>query len=287
MSRTQPSCALITGASQGLGRAFARECADRGMSLLLVALPGSGLPELCDSIASERGVSVEYLEADLTEPSSLDCLLAMIRSKELKVDLLVNNAGIGAVGLFLDRSVEYHDAVITLNALALVRLTRLLVTRLGDRGPARILNVASLGALFPMPTFAVYSATKSFVLNFSLALREELSGSVGVSVLCPNAIRTTPAVNGYIDKLGLIPRLACLTPERIARIAMNGAVRGKAVIIPGFVNRVAAAVSRFVPRTVVAKTISHFWGSYGESIEGTHDLYAPRASAGMADRPVL
>jgi len=265
MLHEENKCALITGASLGLGRAFARECASRGMDLVLVALPGSGLPAVGDAIARERGVSVDWLEGDLTESATLEGLVATIRAKALKVDLLVNNAGIGSVGPFADSAIEHHEAVIRLNAIALVRLTRLLLAELEDRGSAHILNVASLGAFFPMPTLSVYSATKSFVLNYSLALREELSGKVGVSVLCPNAIRTTAAVGDYVDGLGFVSRLACLGPEAIARIALDGVARGKAVIIPGRFNRALAAVGRFLPRSIVMRAIRRYWGGFGEA----------------------
>ena len=262
MPRMEFKCALITGASLGLGRAFAGECAARGMNLALVALPGSGLPELSRAIARERGVAVDWLEADLTESETLERLRGMIRSKRLEVDFLVNNAGMGFIGPFLDSAIERHEATIRLNTIALIRLTRLLIDEFKGREKAHILNVASLGAFFPMPTFSVYSATKSFVLNYSLALRQELAGSVGVSVLCPNAIRTTAAVEDYLDRFGLASRLTCLTPEQIARIALDGVAHDKAVIIPGFFNRVLAAVGRLVPRNMVMRLINRCWGGF-------------------------
>jgi hypothetical protein len=257
--------ALITGASMGLGRAFARECAARGMNLLLVALPGEGLPELGASIAREAGVSAEWLEADLREPATLERITSLIRSRDL--GLLVNNAGIGGVGLFMDRPLEHHEATVCLNVLALMRLTRLVAAEFGRGKNCRILNVASLGAFYPMPTLSVYSATKSFVLDFSLALRAELAGSVGVSVLCPNAIRTTSAVGDYVDGFGLVSRMACMSPEKIARIALDGVARGKAVIVPGRFNGLLAALSRLVPTALVMKAIRHYWGGFGAAAE--------------------
>jgi uncharacterized protein len=274
MSRKEFKCALITGASLGLGRAFAQECAARGMDLLLVALPGSGLPELGDSIARERGVAVYALEADLTDGATLERLVELIRSKALGIDLLVNNAGIGSVGAFADSDIELHEAAIRLNAIALVRLTRLLLAEFEGREAAHILNVASLGAFFPMPALSVYAATKSFVYNFSLALREELSGKVGVSVLCPNAFKTTAAVGDYLDRLGFLPRLVCLAPEYIARVALRGAARGEAVIIPGFFNRALVAVGRFVPRTLAMRAIRRYWGGFGEAEGGAREPIA-------------
>ncbi len=253
--------ALITGASMGLGRALARECASRGMRLFLVALPGSGLSELAEELNVEFGVETAWLEGDLTEAATLERLRSRIEAEALDIDLLINNAGIGTPGHFLDHSLEYHEATIELNALALVRLVRLFLPDLRRRN-ASILNVASLGAFFPMPTMPIYAATKSFVLHFSLALREELGGTVGVSVLCPNAIRTTPDVNRYIDNLGPLARRACFTPECIARSALDGVARNRAVIVPGAVNRVIAFISQVVPRALINRTIRHYWGTF-------------------------
>ncbi len=253
--------ALITGASMGLGRALARECASRGMRLFLVALPGSGLSELAEELNVEFGVETAWLEGDLTEAATLERLRSRIEAEALNIDLLINNAGIGTPGHFMDHSLEYHEATIELNALALVRLVRLFLPDLRRRN-ASILNVASLGAFFPMPTMPIYAATKSFVLHFSLALREELGGTVGVSVLCPNAIRTTPDVNRYIDNLGPLARRACFTPECIARSALDGVARNRAVIVPGAVNRVIAFISQVVPRALINRTIRHYWGTF-------------------------
>jgi len=275
------SCALITGASLGLGRAFARECASRGMNLLLVALPDSGLPELGESIGRETGVRVDWLEADLTEAATLEALIALIRSMRLDVELLVNNAGIGGVGLFMDLPVEHHEDTIRLNVLALTSLTRRIASEFSERKKLRVLNVASLGAFFPMPTLSVYSATKSFVLDFSLALRAELAGSVGVSVLCPNAIVTNEAVDDYVSGLGLVSRLACMTPARVARAALDGVARGKAIIIPGRFNRVLAALSRFVPRALAMRAIRRYWGGF-ETTGESADVGPAGAEAGSA-----
>jgi uncharacterized protein len=266
MKHVKP-CALVTGASLGLGRAFAHECAARGMDLLLVALPGGGLPELSASIARETEVAVEWLEADLTESATLGKILSLIRSKGLEIELLINNAGLGGVGLFMDYPLEHHEATVHLNILALMRLTRLIVAEFGGRRTCNILNVASLGSFYPMPTLSVYSATKSFVFDFSLALRAELAGSVGVSVLCPNAFKTTSAVDEYVENFGLVSRLACLPPAKIARIALDGVARGKAVIVPGRFNRSLAALSRFAPRALVMRTIRHYWGGFGATAE--------------------
>lgn len=279
-------CALVTGASMGLGKALARECAAKGLDLLLVALPGSGLGEVAGAIAREAGVRVDWLEADLTEARTIELLVAMARDKDLR--LLVNNAGIGEPGYFLDFPPDYHDDTISLNAAALVRLCRLAVEVFGDRPDCGIINVASLGSLYPMPGMAVYSATKSFVRSFTLALRAELRGRVRVSVLCPNAFATTPESAAYIARCGLAARLCCLSVERIARAALAGHGRGKALVYPGRLNRLLAALARVTPRALAARAVRRYWGGFAKksptlwqpAAAGSARVEGPRGGAG-------
>jgi uncharacterized protein len=265
--RPLPTRALITGASQGLGRAFADECAARGMDLFLVALPGSGLPQVAQCIESEWDVRAEWIEMDLTEEDAPGRLLEALEKGGFEADLLVNNAGIGSIGLFGESPLEGHDAVMELNMLALVRITHRLIPQLLKREAPYILNVASLGAFFPMISLPVYSATKSFVLTFSLALREELRGSVGVGTLCPNTIRNDRATNEYVDKLPLICRWACLYPSRIARAGMDGLLRGKAIIVPGFLNKLLRIIGPFVPRPLVTAVVRSLWGGFDKEVK--------------------
>ncbi len=257
-----PKHALITGASQGLGRGFADECAARGMDLFLVALPGSGLPEVAKRISGEQNVKVDWLEIDLTDADAPDRLLSALEKCGFKTDLLVNNAGIGSIGLFSESPLVGHDAVMKLNMLALTRITHRLIPELLSRETAYILNVASLGAFFPMISLPVYSATKSFVLTFSLALSEELRGRIGVGTLCPNTIRNDRATNEYVDKLPLICRRACLYPSEIAHAGIDGLLRGKAIIVPGFLNKLLRVVGPLVPRTLVTAVIRSLWGGF-------------------------
>ena len=270
-------CACITGASQGLGLAFARECAARGMSLFLVALPESGLPEVSDELTRRYGVPVEWLEADLTDLSTPDRMLRFIRANGLPIDLLINNAGISSVGLFRDAELEHHEYVIELNVKSLMRLTYLLVPELKERSAACILNVASLSAVYPIHYLPVYSATKSFVLSFSAALRNELEGEVGVSVLCPNTIRTPGAVQEFIDRQGPLCRLACLYPERIAREAVEGAVRNRPVIVPGRLNRLIHGIAPAVPGRLVAMVARRYWGEFDTISRAARPVPEPAA----------
>lgn len=262
--RPVPGHALITGASQGLGRAFADECAARGMDLFLVALPDSGLPEVAERVTSEWDVGVDWLETDLTEEDAPDRVASALERSGFETDLLVNNAGIGSIGPFGESSLASHEATIRLNVLALVRLTHRLIPELGRREAAHILNVASLGAFFPMPSLPIYAATKSFLLTFSLALREELRGSIGVGTLCPNTIRNDRATEDYVDRLPFFCRWACLYPSRIAREGIEGLLRGKAIIVPGFVNKLLRVIGPFVPRSLVTGVTRHLWGGFAE-----------------------
>jgi len=234
------------------------------MDLVLTALPGESLDELGASIARESGVEVLCLEGDLSEASTLEELASLASSTQAAPDLLINNAGIGRVESFAGSDPDYIGAMVRLNAEALLRLTRRFLDW-GVRRRRQVLNVASLGALFPMPTLAAYSATKSLVLNASLALREELAGEVGVTVLCPNAIRTTPEVEAYVEGFGLLAKWACQKPELVARAGLDGAERNRAVVIPGAFNKALAAAGRLAPRAMVMRAIRACWGGFGSA----------------------
>lgn len=262
MRNEKARCALITGSSQGLGRAFAEECAGRGMDLVLASLPDTGLPEVARIIERTHGVRVEAVEIDLATIDGPSRLCRRLEEKGIKVDLLINNAGVGYNSRFGDSTLRQNETTIELNVGALVRLTHQLLPGLKQRGKAWVLNVASLAAYFPMPYMPVYAPTKSFVLNFSLALREELRGTtVGMSVLCPNGIRTNRGNRDLIDRQGLVGRITCRYPDEVARAALAGLFAGKAVIVPGIVNRILRGVSAFVPRGLYMRVISRRWGA--------------------------
>ena len=254
------TCTVITGASQGLGKAFAEECALRGRNLVLAALPDTGLPEVARWIARVHGVRALALEVDLTADDGPARLVRFVEESGLGVDALVNNAGVGFNGRFGDSEPAHNETTIRLNMLAVVALTRALLPELRRRERARVLNVASLAAFFPMPWLPVYSSSKSFVLAFSLALREELRGTgVSVSVVCPNGIRTNRLARELIARQGLAGRLTCQYPEQVAREAMRGLEAGRAVIVPGAVNRFIRFAGGLVPRSIAMGVISRRW----------------------------
>lgn len=253
--------ALVTGASQGLGRAFAEQCARRDMDLVLVALPNSGLPRVAQGIALLYRVQADFIEMDLTEPGNPEALTRWIVSRALKVSLLINNAGVGYNSRFEDSTLTENEACILLNNLALVKITRLLLPELKRRPEAFILNVASMAAFFPMPFMPVYGPSKTFILNFSLALREEMKDtSVSVSVLCPNGIRTNGECRRKIEDHGLIGELVSMDPEQVATCALKGTLAKRAVIVPGVLNQVISLLGRHAPRSIVCPVVSAFYG---------------------------
>jgi uncharacterized protein len=265
LNRTQAhtplGCALITGASQGLGLAFAHGCAQRGLDLLLVALPDSGLQEVAQTLRVTYGVRCEVLAQDLARDDGPQAVARWVADLGWPLAYLINNAGVSYNSRFEDSTVAENEAVILLNNLATVKLTHLLLPELKKRRRAHVLNVASLAAFFPMPFMPVYAPTKAFVLGFSLALRQEMRDTpVSVSVLCPNGLRTRPDCSAKIEQHGAIGRLFCMDAAPAAEYALRQTSSGAAIIVPGSLNRVLAALSRLVPRTTILAVVSAFWG---------------------------
>ena len=262
MMKVKPRCALITGASQGLGKAFAEECAGRGMALVLVALPDTGLHELASLIRRSSAVAVEVVELDLTAADASGVLVETLRRRGLVPDLLVNNAGVGFTSRFGDSRPEQNETTIQLNVAGLVRVTQSVLPFLRGNARSWVLNVASLGAYYPMPSMPVYSSTKSFILDFSLLLRAELHGSgTAVSVLCPNGIRTNRGARALIEEQGWAGRLTCQYPDEVARAGLEGVLKDRAVIVPGLANRVLRGLRPLVPRMLFMRLIARRWGT--------------------------
>ena len=260
MRKLPGAYALITGGSQGLGKALAEECARRGMNILLVALAGTGLRSLSAEIAARYGVESHYLELDLSGHSGPEQVAHLVACHGWNLRVLINNAAASTHGLFEDTSLKRTELVMNLNMAAVVKATHLLIPALKAYGQSYILNVASLAAMGPMPYMPVYAASKAFVLSFTLALREELRRSgvrVSVSVLCPGGMPTNGDSAKRIRASGLGGRLTSVRPERVATIALTHMLRGRACIIPGWLNKIVYLVSSFMPRTVLTRSVSN------------------------------
>lgn len=247
MSKHNNLYTLITGASTGLGKAFAEECARRKMNLILVALPQENLTSLCEELKNTYHINAFCKETDLTDRQSAVDFAKWV-TDNFSVNILINNAGTGGTKLFTDSTLDYLDNMIQLNIRATTLLTRLLLPNLKKQAPAHILNVSSLAAFSPVPYKTIYPATKAFIHHFSRGLGAELKDTqVSVSVLNPGPIMTNSDVTKRINGQSSYVKLSIMTPEETAQIAVRKMLKGKAVIIPGFMNRFNAFFIRLVP----------------------------------------
>jgi uncharacterized protein len=242
---------LITGASSGLGAEFARQCARRGDELVLVARRKDRLEALAEDIGGE----IHVIAVDLAAAGAPEWLLGEVEALGLTVDTLVNNAGFGLAGKFARLAPERQAEMIDLNVAALTKLTRLVLPPMLERGKGAILNVGSTGAFQAGPGFAVYFATKAYVLSFTEALHQELKGAgVKVSALCPGPTRTEfGAVAGVTNPR--FDRFAADAPG-VVKAGLVGLDRNRAVVIPGITNKFSAQSSRLIPRALMRRIVA-------------------------------
>ncbi|HEY5457950.1 MAG TPA: SDR family oxidoreductase [Sphingomicrobium sp.] len=240
--------ALITGASAGLGVDFARQLSAQGKQLVLVARRRDRL----DALAAELG-NTRAVEMDLSEAGAADRLMADLAAHGEQADLLVNNAGFGLTGRFAELDGRRQRQMIDLNCGALIELAHAVLPAMIERKQGRILNVASTAAFQPGPGMAVYFATKAFVLSFSEALHEEVKRhGVTVSALCPGPTATEFGEVAGFGQSNLLDKVAADSAS-VVRAGLAGLDNGKAVIIPGVMNKSTAQAHRFFPRSWVRK----------------------------------
>jgi short-subunit dehydrogenase len=238
--------ALVTGASAGIGEAFARALARRGYDLVLVARRRGRLESLAKELAERHGVIASVVPADLAEEAELERLAAAVAADP--PDLLVNNAGFGTLGRFAELELERELEEIRLNVVALVRLTRAALPGMLARGRGGVVNVSSLAGESPGPFTATYSATKAYVTRFSEALHEEVRGSgVTVQALLPGFTKTEFQEVAGVDRAS-VPGFAWLSAEQVAEASLAALERGDAICIPGAGYRVLGALTAVAPR---------------------------------------
>lgn len=247
-----PRYALITGASSGIGLALAEALARRGQALILVARQRDALESIACELAQRFGVDVLFRICDLSEPLQLSGLLHELEQSGRQIELLVNNAGFGSSGAFIDQPWAQEQEMIELNVLAVARLCHAIGGQMARHGGGQILNVASVVGFMPGAWMSNYYASKAYVLHFSEALRLELKAhGVKVSVLCPGPtrtafFRTARAVMGRMENGKLM-----MSAEEVALIAVKGLKRNKAIIVPGWRNRLMTWSPRLAPRWLV------------------------------------
>jgi short-subunit dehydrogenase len=248
---------LITGASSGIGKAMAEYCGSLGMNLLLVSLPGEGLGDVARQIAGQYHVHTDFLETDLSSLESPEAVYSWVSGKKYPVNILVNNAGLAGTVVFENTDLPYIDQRLLVNIRALVMLTRLFLPDLKKHDKAHILNVGSLSAFFSIPYKSLYSATKSFVVNFSRGVRYELKETpVKISVVCPNGVKTNPVSHARVDSHGIITKLTTLSAKEVAMISIDEMLNDRFLIIPGIFNRMIYVISKIIPLQIKQSILS-------------------------------
>lgn len=238
---------LITGASRGLGKAMATECASRGRNLILVSLPGEGISNISDEIKQKYSVETASFETDLRSVWAIRELISQVTSS-FEIDMLINNAGIGGTMRFADTDPSLIDDIILVNMRAMALLTRGLLPVLLRQPQAWILNIASMASFGPMPYKTVYPASKAFVYSFSRGLFSELRGTrVFVSVAHPGGMVTSPVIAERIKDYNWLIRSTIMSPEKIAAICIRQLLKKDSLIIPGAMNMVSYLLIKLCP----------------------------------------
>lgn len=243
--------ALITGASSGIGLAFAEKLAREGYDLIVVARRKDRLEELAHLLHGAHKIEVEVLAADLTQTAALRRVER--QAAEANLTLLVNNAGFGNAGAFADLDVDTEEEEIRLNVLALVRLTHAVLPGMVQRQIGTIINVSSIAGFQPGPFMATYGATKAYVTSFSEALSEELRGSgVYVQALCPGFTKTEFQERGGIDS-SMVPQIVWMTAESVVDASLAAMKSKQVVCVPGLGNQVMSTATTLIPRGILRR----------------------------------
>ena len=258
---------LITGASSGIGEAFARKLAARGHNLLLVARSEDKLITLCNELGRARSIRAQYFAIDISQPEAPARLFEETKTRGLQIDLLVNNAGFGSMGDFAKLDLAHELKMIDLNVRALVELTHRFLAPMRERKSGAIINVASTAGFQAVPFMGTYAATKAFVLSFSEALWEEnRPHGVKVMALCPGATDT----NFFeASRMQRPPGRVSQTPDQVVDVALRGLKRGKSSVISGWTNFFMVEAERAVPRSVILRAAGAVLRSHTEGSEGS------------------
>lgn len=251
MTKAPFSHALVTGASSGIGESIAHKLGKAGVGMVLVARRKDRL----DAIAAKYP-NVEVLAADLTTDAGLGAVLERLRDvTRPQTDLVVNNAGFGTSGQFVSADAERLSREISLNINALTRISHEAVRQMLPRGRGYLLNVSSVASFQPGPDLAVYSATKAFVTSLTEALHEELRGSgIRVTALCPGLTHTEfQSISNTTGLESKFPEFAWMSADDVARDGLRAVADGKAICVPGVVNKSLVSTSKLTPRALTRR----------------------------------
>ena len=251
---TPRKTALITGASAGIGRAFAAVFAENDYDLVVVARREEKLQDLKKEIETESGVQVTVLAKDLSDPNAPSEIHAELAEQGIDIEILVNNAGLATVDPLHQADATDVMNLVNVNVVALTALTKLFVDDMVERGHGRVINVASIVSFFPTPNFATYGASKAYVLSFSEALSQELRGTgVTVTAICPGYTKTD-MISGAVEQADLhsmdkmMPSFLQMDAMTVAREGYRKCMQGRAVHVNGLHNQLTAEWVRYQPR---------------------------------------
>lgn len=251
---------LLTGATGGLGQAFLRECLKNGYNnLIITGTKQTRLDALKEQIQNEfTSANLIAFKCDFLEPNDIDKLISFLDSKNITIDCLINNAGYITEGSVKHCSIETLHKCIMVNNDATVKLTKLILDR--KSSDLRIITVGSMAGNYPMPYMAIYSATKSFLKQFMLSVREEYKKD-GVKVLLvePGAIATSEAMKEAIKAQGFKGKLSAVSPDKIAKNSIKKSLKNKSTYIPGFFNKLTNFVSNITPIGIQIRVIGKMW----------------------------
>ncbi|GAB3255528.1 SDR family NAD(P)-dependent oxidoreductase [Kineosporia babensis] len=246
---------LITGASKGVGEQFAHNLAAQGANLVLVARSARALEDLAARLGAPGRGQFHVVPADLADPQAPQAIASELLQRGVEIDLLINNAGMGAVGPFLTRPLKPTLQSVDLNVTALLGMIHEFGPRMLERGQGGIINVGSMAGFQPLPYQASYSGTKAFVLTFTEALAEELRGS-GIRVM---AAHPGPVQTGFFDSTDAAINSKAVSPEDIAARILRDYARGRQASYPGRPSdRLNPFLTRIFPRTVIARLAGDF-----------------------------
>jgi hypothetical protein len=244
--------ALITGGSSGIGYAIAKELAGRGYNLVLASNQKEKLNEVCEELANQYQIKTRPFFKDLAEPGAAQKLYDWCQKEQIEVDILVNNAGIFVFGEVVETNTEKAQQMLTLYTTTPALLCILFGKDMKQRRHGNIINISSLAAFMPYPGISLYSSTKNFLKSFSRSLRTEMIDyNVNITCICPGAVSTRLFEPSDADHKKAINWGVMMPSEKLARLAVDSMFRKKALLVPGFINRIFLIIIYLVPQSII------------------------------------